>query len=159
MSDGSAARQDEESGEAADALERQFGLDTSAAGWYLDASAAGSLDASAIDANASWADLVDGEVDGPLFGASDRQDERSPVPAGAAARAPALRPVARVVTHSRPPRAMSAPPPENALLAVPKKGRLNDDCKKLLAGAGIDYKRVRQTALPVGLHTSAENDA
>ena len=104
MSDGSAARQDEESGEAADALERQFG--------HLDASAAGSLNASAIDANASWADLVEqdyAEVDGPLFGASDRQDERSPVPAGAAARAPALRPVARVVTHSRQPRAMSAP--------------------------------------------------
>ena len=91
MSDGSAARQDEERGEAADALERQFG--------HLDASAAGSLDASAIEANASWSDLVEGEVDGPLFGASDRRDERSPVPAGAAARAPALRPVARVVTH------------------------------------------------------------
>ena len=101
MSDGSAARQDEAGGEAADTLEQQFG--------HLDASAAGDLDASAIEANASWADLVEGEVDGPLFGAADRRDERSPVPAGAAARAPALRPVARVVTHSRPQRAMSAP--------------------------------------------------
>ena len=67
MSDGSAARQDEESGEAADALERQFG--------HLDASSAGSLDASAIDADASWADQVEGEeVDGPLFGASAGND-------------------------------------------------------------------------------------
>jgi hypothetical protein len=31
----------------------------------------------------------------------------------------------------------------HCLLAVPKKGRLNEECMKLLRGIGVDYRRVR----------------
>lgn len=33
-------------------------------------------------------------------------------------------------------------PPENVVFGVPKKGRLYDRCMKLLAGAGLDHRRV-----------------
>mmetsp|Transcript_3137 Transcript_3137/g.6875 ORF Transcript_3137/g.6875 Transcript_3137/m.6875 type:complete len:308 (-) Transcript_3137:73-996(-) len=36
---------------------------------------------------------------------------------------------------------MSSIPPENLLLAVPKKGRLYDKCMKLLEGVGLEHKR------------------
>ncbi|CAM9338668.1 unnamed protein product [Phaeothamnion confervicola] len=32
-------------------------------------------------------------------------------------------------------------PPENAIMAVPKKGRLYEQCVRLLAGAGLEHKR------------------
>lgn len=35
-------------------------------------------------------------------------------------------------------------PPENVIMGVPKKGRLYDRCMKLLAGAGMDHRRVRR---------------
>ena len=35
-------------------------------------------------------------------------------------------------------------PAENVVMGVPKKGRLYDRCMKLLAGAGMDHRRVRQ---------------
>lgn len=34
-------------------------------------------------------------------------------------------------------------PPENVIIGVPKKGRLYDRCMKLLTGAGLDHRRVR----------------
>ena len=38
--------------------------------------------------------------------------------------------------------ALSNIPPDNLLIAVPKKGRLHDQCVKLLVdGAGLDYAR------------------
>ncbi len=38
-------------------------------------------------------------------------------------------------------------PPENVVMGVPKKGRLYDRCMKLLAGAGMDHRRVSGGAL------------
>lgn len=35
-------------------------------------------------------------------------------------------------------------PEGNSLFAVPKKGRLYEKCMKLLAGAGLDHRRVSQ---------------
>lgn len=35
-------------------------------------------------------------------------------------------------------------PPENVVIGIPKKGRLYDRCMKLLAGAGLDHRRVRK---------------
>jgi len=38
--------------------------------------------------------------------------------------------------------ALSCIPPENLLIGVPKKGRLHEQCIKLLVdGAGLDYRR------------------
>lgn len=34
-------------------------------------------------------------------------------------------------------------PSDNVVMGVPKKGRLYDRCMKLLAGAGMDHRRVR----------------
>ena len=34
-------------------------------------------------------------------------------------------------------------PADNVVMGVPKKGRLYDRCMKLLAGAGMDHRRVR----------------
>lgn len=52
-------------------------------------------------------------------------------------------------------------PAENVVMGVPKKGRLYDRCMKLLAGAGMDHRRVsslvtfrNQTSGP----TSGTND-
>ena len=33
-------------------------------------------------------------------------------------------------------------PPENVVLGVPKKGRLYERCMKLIAGAGLEHRRV-----------------
>lgn len=40
------------------------------------------------------------------------------------------------------PGANSNIPTENVVMGVPKKGRLYDRCMKLLAGAGMDHRRV-----------------
>eukprot|EP00960_Hanusia_phi_P020832 613801-Hanusia_phi.AAC.1 len=52
---------------------------------------------------------------------------------------------------------MSSIPPENLLMGVPKKGRLHEQCMKLLVqGAGLEHKRPERldiahcTDLPVG---------
>jgi len=37
--------------------------------------------------------------------------------------------------------ALSCIPPENLLIGVPKKGRLHEQCIKLLVEAGLDYRR------------------
>ena len=36
-------------------------------------------------------------------------------------------------------------PSDNVVMGVPKKGRLYDRCMKLLAGAGMDHRRVSGT--------------
>ena len=49
-------------------------------------------------------------------------------------------------------------PNDNVVMGVPKKGRLYDRCMKLLAGAGMDHRRVRggeKDSLPQRVHCSA----
>lgn len=44
-------------------------------------------------------------------------------------------------------------PADNVLMGVPKKGRLYDRCMKLLAGAGMDHRRVSGNPLLLYLYT------
>lgn len=39
-------------------------------------------------------------------------------------------------------------PSDNVVMGVPKKGRLYDRCMKLLAGAGMDHRRVSGSGTP-----------
>jgi hypothetical protein len=36
---------------------------------------------------------------------------------------------------------ISSIPPDNLLFGIPKKGRLNEKCMKLLEGVGLEHKR------------------
>jgi hypothetical protein len=47
-------------------------------------------------------------------------------------------------------------PKQNCIFAVPKKGRLYEQCMKLLAGAGLEHTRVSQLRRQAMLTAGAE---